>query len=152
MVPKRLDILLWSSMANFYNQELFYNYPGQSDFFHKKGGVGKTGVVLKKGVSLIFIPNHSNVIFLRVRCACVCFAYLYYLYQYSLCFMEIILILLNLINRYVTSTSEQLLKSKETLKKKILDISKIFIQCHTHSSQKYITGDAKIYLYTYKCK
>ena len=151
MVPKGLDILLWSSMANFYNQELFYNYPGQSDFFHKKGGVGKTGVVLKKGVSLIFIPNHSNVIFLcEVRLSVFCLFIPFV--PVCLVFHGNNFILLNLINRCVTSTSQQLLKSKETLKKKILDISKIFIQCHTHSSQKYITGDAKIYLYTYKYK
>ena len=49
-----------------------------SDFFHETGGVGKIGgVVLKKGVSLIFILPLSNVTFFWVFgvCVCVCFVY-----------------------------------------------------------------------------
>ena len=52
-------------------------------------------------------------------------------------------------DRYVTSTSEQVLKSKDIVKlcKVNFDISKLFIQCNTDNCCEHITGVMLIYIY-----
>ena len=61
-------------------------------------------------------------------------------------------ILLNLIGRYMTSTSDKFLKSKDIvdLCKVHVCISKLFIQCNTGSCCVHITGGVNIYLYVCK--
>ena len=58
------------------------------------------------------------------------------------------LVLLNLISRYMSSTSEQLLKSKYIvyLCKVSFYISKLFIHCNTGGFRLYISGGVNIYL------
>ena len=59
------------------------------------------------------------------------------------------LVLLNLISRYMTSTSEQFLKRKDIadLCKVNICINKLLIQCNTGTCCVYITGGVNIYLY-----
>ena len=66
-------------------------------------------VVLNKGVSLIFILTNTFQCFLSLSASVF---YLHHFYQYSLCLHGKNLVLLNLINKYVTSARELLLKSK----------------------------------------
>ena len=73
------------------------------------------------------------------------FVYLHHFSQYSLCFT--CFALLNLINRFMTSTIEWFLKSRDIVKCKSLDISELFIQCNTYSYCERITGGVNIYLY-----
>ena len=56
-------------------------------------------------------------------------------------------------DRYVTSTSEQVLKSKDIVKlcKVNFDISKLFIQCNTDNCCEHITGVMLIYIYMCVC-
>ena len=60
----------------------------QSDFSHKKEGVGTIGggLFLKRKVLLILILIFLSVIFLSVWCVCVCFVYLHHFHQYHLRF------------------------------------------------------------------
>ena len=77
---------------------------GGSDFSHQKG------VIDKKGVSFISILSSPFQCLLYLSgwcvCVCVCFVYFHHFYQYSLCFKAKNFVLLNLITRYVTSTSD----------------------------------------------
>ena len=103
----------WGGGLSFRN---FLKKRGEgSDFPHKKGGVGKIGGYLKKRglfkkkrggtLSLIFIwPNPFQSYLLQSEWW-LCFAYLHLFYQYSVSHGKN-LVLMNLINRYVTSTSQ----------------------------------------------
>ena len=97
---------------------IFRNLPkkwGGSDFSHKKGGVGKTGRCLQNRVSLIFVPTNPFQCYLSlsVCCVCVCVCVRVCVSCLSIPFQSVLflfhgksLVLLNLINRYVTSIGE----------------------------------------------
>ena len=78
-----------------------------SGFSHKKGEVGKIGSILKAGVSLVFILTNSIqcYLFLSVWCVCVFCLFTPFLSIFFM-FYRNNLILLHLINIYMTSKSE----------------------------------------------
>ena len=87
--------------------------------FSLEKSVGKIGGSLKKGVTLIFIlgnPFHCYLS-LSVRCVfCLFTPFLSVLFVFN----RKNLVLLHLINRYMTSTNKQFLKRKNIVESKIL--------------------------------
>ena len=91
---------------------------GGPEFAHKTGGVGKIGELLQKKEVSPTVTNFSKVIFFSVWF--VCLANLYHFHRYSL-YHRKDLVLLNLVSRYMTSTTEHFLKRKDNV-----DICRIF--------------------------
>ena len=113
---------------------------GGSAFSHEKGGVGKIGVVLKKGSIICFYTNSFQCyLSLSVWCASVCFVYLHYFHRVFFVFHRKNLVLLNTINRYVTSIREKFFENQRH--------QQLFIQWNTNSCCEHIRGGSNIYLY-----
>ena len=74
--------------------------------FFPQGLVKKGGGVLKGGGSLIFIQSNPFQCYLSLGVSCVCFVYFTLVLLVLFVFHRKNLVLLNLIIRYMTSTSE----------------------------------------------
>ena len=107
----------------------FVKWEGVSVFeiFAKRGGldfsleksVGKIGGSLKKGVTLIFILGNPFYCYLSLSVRCVFCLFTPFL-SVLFVFNRKNLVLLHLINRYMTSTNKQFLKRKNIVESKIL--------------------------------
>ena len=87
----------------------------------KKGGLGKIGGCSKKGVSLIFTITNPFLCYFSLEClACVCVCLFTPFLSVFVAFYRKNLVLLDLINRCITSTSKWFLKSKDTVEFKFL--------------------------------